>query len=215
MLKLHTYFRSSCSYRVRIALNLKGLTYESLPINLLKSEQLSEDYMRKNPSGLLPTFRDEKTQISLTQSLAIIEYIDENYGEKNLFLPADSYEKALVRSMAYIIACDIQPIQNLKVLKHLMREIHIEEDQKIAWIQHFITEGFFGLEAMLKKHSGEYCYKNKVSLVDICLIPQLYNARRFKTDLSRFPNITKVEENLLKLESFEKAKPENQIDCPF
>jgi len=210
-MKLYSYFRSSCSYRVRIALNLKNLACDFEYINLLKGEQLGDDYKALNPQSLLPLLVDEGFKIS--QSMAIIEYLDEKYPENKL-LPQKPQERALVRSMSQIIACDIQPIQNLKVLKYLKGPLAQSDEVKVSWIQNFIHDGFAAFESYLQKYSGKYSFGDRVSLADICLMPQIYNARRFNCQMQNFPAIEKVENNLNQIPAFQKAQPSEQKDNP-
>ncbi|MCJ8345524.1 maleylacetoacetate isomerase, partial [bacterium] len=173
-LKLYTYFRSSCSYRVRIALAYKELDFDSIFVNLLKGEHKQEDYEKLNPQHLLPSLSTQDGL--LNQSLAIMEYLDEKFPDSKQLLPKDPFEKAIVRSLAYIIACDVQPIQNLKVLKYIKTELSVSDEQKIQWIQDFIRPGFEAFEMKIKDLSGEFSYKDSLSLADVCLIPQVFNA---------------------------------------
>ncbi|PCJ21259.1 MAG: maleylacetoacetate isomerase [Candidatus Cloacimonadota bacterium] len=209
-LELYTYFRSSCSYRVRIALAYKDLSYEPIFVNLLKGEQKQEDYKKKNPQSFLPSLLTQDGL--LNQSLSIIEYLDEKYPNTKQLLPIDIYEKALVRSIAYIIACDVQPIQNLKVLKYLKNDLSLSEETKIQWIRDFIQSGFEAFEVKIKNISGDYCYKDFFSIADICLIPQVFNAKRFGVDMSLYPIINKVYENCMKLQFVLDSTPESQED---
>jgi maleylacetoacetate isomerase len=209
--KLYDYFRSSAAYRVRIALNLKGLGYEHIPVNLLKGEEGETAYRELNPQGLVPTLVDEGKV--LTQSLAICEYLEECYPEPSL-LPGDASDRARIRSLALAVACDIHPLNNLRLLKYLVTELGASEEQKLAWYQHWINEGFEAIEAMLNDSdkTAAFCHGNTPTLADLCLVPQLYNARRFEVDLTPFPNIVRINENCLELDAFLNAKPENQPD---
>ncbi len=209
-MELYTYYRSSCSYRVRIALNLKGIAYGSIPVNLLKGEQAQEKYQEVNPQGLLPFLMDGKQGVF--QSLAILEYLDERYPSPPL-LPEEPMERARVRALAQVIACDTQPIQNLKVLKYLKGTLGVSDDEKLKWIRHFIGEGFRTLETYFESSAGLFSVGDSVTLVDVCLIPQIYNARRFELDFKSFPMIERVESNLSQLEAFCLAAPEVQADA--
>jgi maleylacetoacetate isomerase len=203
---LYTYHRSSCSYRVRIALNLKQISHDFVQVNLLEGEQTGNEYRTINPQGLVPFLVDG--EFKLFQSLAILEYLEERFPSPPL-LPADLQERAMVRALSQVIACDIQPVQNLRVLKYLKSELGVSEEQKLNWIRHFIGTGFDALEAHLQRVSGKYCFSDQVSLVDLCLVPQVYNARRFEVSMGRYPSILRVCGLLQELEAFQKAAPEN------
>lgn len=209
-MKLYSYFRSSASYRVRIALNLKNLPYQIIPVHLVKSEQLTEDYSTKNPSKLVPSLELDNGKI-ITQSMAILDYLENEYPATPL-LPNNHYDRAIVLSMCNIIACDTHPINNLRVLKYLTGELKVSDEQKQDWYAHWILVNFTALEELLKVHSGQYSFGDEITWADICLIPQVYNANRFKVDLTNFPNILKVVENCQKLEAFIIASPEKQVD---
>jgi maleylpyruvate isomerase len=213
-MKLYTFFRSSASYRVRIALNLKGLTYEPVPIHLRRGggEQFSAAYKALNPQALVPTLEDGG-QI-LTQSLAIIEYLEEKHPQPPL-LPPDPADKALVRSMALVIACEVHPIQNLRVLNHVKKEYNQSDDQVNRWAQHWIDLGLSALENLIvaQPKRGKFCFGDTPTLADICLVPQLGNARRYGSDLSQCPNILTIEKNCMALPAFASAVPEKQPDA--
>ena len=210
---LYDYCRSSAAYRVRIALNLKGLAYHQLPVNLLKNEQLGEAHLARNPQGLVPAFEDQG--MLFNQSLAICEYLDEAHPNTHRLLPDNIIEKAHVRSLAQVIACDIHPVNNLRILKYLVGEFGVTEEQKIAWYQHWIHEGFRALETQLSGSlkAGDFCYGNTPSLADLCLVPQVFNAIRFKTDLSAYPTIVRIYEALEALPAFKNAHPSCQPDA--
>ena len=210
-MKLYTYFRSSASYRVRIALNLKGLEAEQLPINLLKGEQTDETYKKINPQTLLPTLITDEGQV-LTQSLAIIEYLEEIYPQPPL-LPQDALGRARVRALSYSVASDIAPINNLGVLKYLANTLEIPDEEKTRWIRHWIKKGFTSLEVILKETSGAYCYGDTPTLADCCLIPQVFNAKRFECDLAPYPIIMNVYEACDTLPAFKAAHPSQQADA--
>ena len=213
-MKLYTFFRSSASYRVRIALNLKGLSYEQAPIHLRRGggEQLTAAYQAINPQSLVPTL--EVDGRFLTQSLAIIEYLEEKYPNPPL-LPKDAADRALVRSMAMVIACEVHPIQNLRVLNYVKQQYHQSDEQVNRWAQHWIDLGLSALEQMIGAQSkrGRFCFGDEPTLADVCLIPQLGNARRYGSDLSRYPNITAVEKACMALPAFANAAPEKQPDA--
>ncbi|TMP39485.1 maleylacetoacetate isomerase [Pseudoalteromonas rubra] len=208
-MKLYTYFRSSAAYRVRIALNLKQLDHELVPVNLLKSEQQGTDYLSKNAQGLLPALETE--QGMLAQSLAILEWLEETFDATPL-LPDDAWQKAQIRNFSYAIACDIHPIDNLRVLKYLSNELSVSDEQKNTWYQHWIIEGFKKLEVILGDDA--FCFGDTPTLADVCLVPQVYNALRFKVDMSEFPKITRIYEHCNTLSAFIDAAPENQPDAP-
>ncbi len=206
---LYDYCRSSAAYRVRIALNLKGLAYEQVPVSLLAGEQAQPAHLARNPQGLVPVLEDGGLQIS--QSLAICEYLDEAYPETLPLLPEAAIERARVRSLAQLVACDIHPVNNLRILKYLVAELGASEAQKLDWYRHWIHEGFRALEARLVEgERGDFCHGDMPTLADLCLVPQVFNANRFKCDLSAYPRIVQVNENCLQLETFAKAHPDLQ-----
>jgi len=207
-MKLYHYFRSSASYRVRIALNLKRLSYEAVAVDLLKSAQRSAEYLALNPEGLVPVLVEGERP--LTQSLAIIEYLEETCPQPPL-LPRDPLERAKVRALAQLIACDIHPLNNTSPLRYLKHELGQDQAKIDAWYHHWILEGFEPLEAML--HPVPYAFGSEVTLADICLVPQVANARRLKVPLDRFPKIVAVDAACAKLAAFERARPENQPDA--
>ncbi len=204
---LHDYFRSSAAYRVRIALNLKGIHYESRPVDLRSGEQKSANYRALNPQGFVPML--EIDGLRLTQSLAIIVYLDQHYPEPPL-MPADSADQAHVRALALTIACDIHPLNNLRVLKYLGGSLGIEEDQRDAWYRHWVSEGLAALEALVGHRSSDFLFGNAVSLADVCLVPQLYNARRFDVPLDAFPTLVRADASASALPAFASAHPDKQ-----
>src|SRR6185437_2734028 len=210
-MKLYSYFRSSAAYRVRIALNLKGMPYEMVSIHLNKDGgvQNTAEYRAVNPQKLVPSLVLDRGDV-LTQSLAIMEYLDETHPEPRL-LPADPVERAKVRAVALAIACDIHPIDNLRVLQYLKRVLKHEQSDIDAWYHHWIIQGFNAIEAAIAP--GPYCFGAQVTLADVCLVPQVFNARRLKVPLEAFPKIVAVESACLKLAAFDKARPENQPDA--
>lgn len=208
-MKLYSYFRSSAAYRVRIALALKGLDADILPINLLKGEQKSDDYLAINPQGLIPSLQVDDAVLS--QSLAIMEYLEEVDNTVPL-LPSDPVARASVRAMAQLIACEVHPLNNLRVLQYLTGELGVDDTTKMTWYAHWIHQGFISLEAMLKQHAGQFCYGDTPTMADCCLIPQVYNAKRFNVELSSYPTIMRIYEHCNSLPAFIQAQPENQID---
>ena len=208
---LYDYFRSSAAYRVRIALHLKGLDPERRFIHLRKGEQRAASYLERNPQGLVPAL--EIGARALTQSLAIIEYLDETHPEPPL-LPSQPEDRAWVRSIALAIACDIHPIDNLRVLKYLAGELQIDEPRRDAWYAHWIAEGFGALETQLAaRASGRCCHGDSPTLADICLVPQVANAIRGKVPLDRYPRIRAINEACLALPAFALARPDRQPDA--
>jgi maleylacetoacetate isomerase len=210
-LKLYTYFRSSAAYRVRIALNLKGLPYDMVPVHLTKDggQQRKSEFVALNPQMRVPALALSSGDV-LTQSLAIIEYLDDIHPEPPL-LPADALARAKVRAIAQTIACDIHPLNNLVVLQYLKRTLKHGQPEIDAWYHHWVTEGFKAIEATITP--SPYACGAQVTLADLCLVPQVYNARRLKVPLDAFPKIVAVDAACLKLAAFDKARPENQPDA--
>jgi maleylpyruvate isomerase len=208
-MKLHGYFRSSASYRVRIALNLKGLSAEHLTHHLRKNEQRDPAYLAINPQGLVPALEDDHT--ILTQSLAIIEWLDEIHPQPPL-LPKDPLRRAHVRAFAQVIACDTHPVQNLKVLARL-RELGVSEEQVTGWAAWANREGLAACEQLIAGESGPFCFGAQPTIADLCLVPQLANARRFGVDLAAYPRLLRVEEAAKNLKAFADAAPERQPDA--
>lgn len=213
-MRLYTYWRSSAAFRVRIALNLKGLDYESVPKHLLRSggEQRQGDYLALNPQGLVPGLEHDGE--FLAQSLAICEYLDEIRREPPL-LPGGALERARIRAMALAVACDIHPLNNLRVLAYLRQEMGQDEEATRRWTRHWITQGFGPLETWIGRYSsdGRYCCGSGVTLADVCLVPQVFNARRFGVDLAPFPRLSAVSAHLEALPAFAAARPEVQPDA--
>ncbi|CAB4065524.1 maiA [Lepeophtheirus salmonis] len=207
---LYSYFRSSCSWRVRIALNLKAVEFETEPVHLIKDggEQHKEDYKEKNPMAQVPTLGIDG--IYLTQSVAIMEFLEEKYPNAIRLLPKDVHDRARVRELTEVIASGIQPIQNLNV----MQKYSTETDKRMEWSKHWITRGFEAVEKLLSKYSGKFCVGDEVSMADCCLIPQVYNANRFKVEMDQFPNVLRICDELEAIEAFKKAHPSVQPDCP-
>jgi maleylacetoacetate isomerase len=204
---LHDYYRSSAAYRVRIALNLKGIEYESRPVNLADGEQKSAEYRALNPQGFVPML--EIADQRLTQSLAIIVYLDQHVPEPPL-MPAEFADQAQVRALALTIACDIHPLNNLRVLKYLGGELDQDQDSRDAWYRHWVTEGFEALEEMAKDRAGAFLFGNSPTLADICLVPQMYNARRFNVPVDCYPILLRADASANALAAFAKAHPDQQ-----
>lgn len=212
MLKLHNYFRSSTSTRLRIALNLKGLSYDYLSYALLQSEHQSDAYLAKNPAGLVPALELSDGQI-LTQSLAIIEYLDEVHPNPPL-LPADPLARAQVRSLAYMIACEVHPVNNLRLLTYIGTEFEQDQAGKAKWFRHWVQTTFDPLEQILAARAGRYASGDTPGLADLCLYAQVWNNQRFAVDMSAYPVIQRIFDDLHRLEAFAQAAPPNQPDAP-
>jgi maleylpyruvate isomerase len=209
-MKLHGYFRSSASYRVRIALNLKGLSTEHLPHHLRKGEQCAPAYLAINPQGLVPTLENDAGAI-LTQSLAIIEWVDETYPSPPL-LPDDSLRRARVRAFAQALACDTHPVQNLKVLARL-RQLGLPEEKVTEWAAWANREGLAACERLIAGEEGPFCFGAAPTLADLCLVPQLANARRFGVDVTVYPRLLKAEAAAKEMKAFADAAPDRQPDA--
>jgi maleylpyruvate isomerase len=213
-MKLYTYFRSSAAYRVRIALNLKGLDYEAIPVHLLRGggEQLQEQYRSINPSGLVPAFQDD--YITLTQSIAILEYLEDAHPQVPI-MPKDAAERARVRELAQIIACDIHPVNNLRVLRYLVHELGVSEEQKAEWYRHWLVGGLEVLEKHLARDpsAGPLCHGRTPTIADCCLVPQVFNAQRHGIDVSIYPNIARINAQCIEIPAFVAAHPSNQPDA--
>ncbi|MBP6019128.1 MAG: maleylacetoacetate isomerase [Burkholderiaceae bacterium] len=212
-MKLYSYFRSSAAYRVRIALNIKGIDYETVPVHLLKDggQQLSESYRALNPTALVPTLQEGDWSVG--QSLAILEYLEETHPTPAL-LPTDHRGRARVRAIAQTIACDIHPLNNLRVLKYLKHQIGVDEKTKNEWYAHWTEEGLASVEALLSRstETGRYCHGDQITFADICLIPQVVNARRFECNLDGMPTIQRIYKACVDQDAFQKAAPLNQPD---
>jgi maleylacetoacetate isomerase len=205
-MRLYDYYRSSCSYRVRIALNWKALCFEKVNIDLLKAEHHAANYQKLNPQGLVPALEDQAQYI--TQSLAILEYLEETYPTPAL-LPQAPYDRAQVRGIALMIACDIHPLNNLRVLNTLRKDWQADATHITQWYHHWLREGFDAIEKKLSEHprNQPFCYADQVTLADICLIPQVYNALRYEFSLDPYPIIRTINQHCLSLPAFEKAQP--------
>ena len=207
-MELYNYFRSSASYRVRIALALKGLDYEYKPVHLAKNEQFTESYAAVSAARLVPLLRDGENL--LTQSLAIIEYLEETRREPPL-LPADAVGRARVRALSLDIACEIHPLNNLRVLRYLTRDLKLGEDEKNRWYRHWVETGLETVERQLAAQPAAYCHGDHPSMADCVLVPQIFNARRFECRLDHVPQVMRVFDACMKLDAFERTRPEN---CP-
>jgi maleylacetoacetate isomerase len=213
-LVLYSYWRSSAAFRVRIALNLKGLHYETRAIHLLREggEQHTPAYAALNPQELLPTLLDGERV--LTQSMAILEYLDETRPQPPL-LPGDAAGRARVRALAQVVGCDIHPIGNLRVLQWIDSQFNADDEQKSVWMRHWVSSGLHALETMLasSKDTGRYCHGDTPGLADACLVPQVYNARRWKVPLGDYPTILRIDATCATLDAFHHAMPEQQPDA--
>ncbi|AOE49691.1 maleylacetoacetate isomerase [Kangiella sediminilitoris] len=214
MLKLYSYWRSTASFRVRVALNIKRLSYSILPVHLVKDggEQHKPEYSEKNPQELVPLL-DDNGKI-LSQSMAICEYLEDAFDGPNL-LPSEPFLRAKVRSVCQVIACDIHPLDNLRVLKYLKGELKVSDEQKLTWYAHWIHEGFKALESTLVeyKEQGPFCFGEELTLADVFLVSQLYNARRFEVSLDDYPRLVAIEQHCLSLDAFKDAHPDSQPDA--
>ena len=212
-MKLYTYFRSSAAFRVRIALNLKGLGYEPAFVHLAKGEHRRPDYARINAQALVPTLvLDDGTR--LTQSVAIMEYLDERKPQPAL-VPRDPLGRARVRALSLLVACEIHPLNNLRVLQHLKRVLGQNDDQINAWYRHWVADGLAKLEAELAHTpaTGKFCHADAPTMADCCLVPQIFNARRYNCDLAPYPTTMRVFDACMKLEAFDRAQPSKQPDA--
>lgn len=214
MLRLYTYFRSSAAYRVRIALALKGLAYESVPVHLMRDggQQHQSAYRALNPAGLVPALQDNGATI--TQSMAILEYLEELHPEPAL-LPPSALGRARVRALAQAVACDIHPLNNLRVLNYLDKPLGHDQATRDAWYRHWVDAGFRAIETMLAGSgaTGRFCHGDQPGLADICLVPQVANAARVNTDMAPYPTIVRIHAECQKLPAFQKALPQNQPDA--
>jgi maleylacetoacetate isomerase len=209
--KLYTYFRSSAAFRVRIALNLKRLAYEPVFVHLAKGEHRKPEYAAVDPQGLLPTLLDEGH--ALSQSLAIMEYLDEKHPRPAL-LPKDALGRARVRSLSLLVACEIHPLNNLRTLQHLKRALGQNEDQINVWYRHWIADGLAKLEADLARGgTGTFCHGDSPTIADCCLVPQIFNAKRYQSDLAPYPTVMGIFDACMTLEAFDRAQPSKQPDA--
>jgi maleylacetoacetate isomerase len=211
-MQLYTYFRSSAAYRVRIALNLKGLAREDVFVRFQTGEQRGEAYRKLNPQGLVPTLVDDGHVLG--QSLAILNYLDEVHPEPPL-LPRDAAGRARARQLGLIVACDIHPLNNLRVLQYLERQLGLNQEQRNAWYRHWVAQGFAALETLLTTTpgTGTFCQGDSPGFADICLVPQVFNANRFQVDMTPYPTIARIDEACLTLAAFADAAPARQPDA--
>lgn len=213
-MKLYSYFRSSAAFRVRIALNLKQLSYDYLPVHLVRSggEQLTADYRKVNPDALVPTLVDGDSV--LHQSLAIIEYLDETHPSPPL-LPPEPIDRAYVRAVALQVACEIHPLNNLRVLRYLKRDLGLSEEAKNGWYRHWVEHGFSALETRLANdpRTGKFVFGDAPTVADLCLVPQVFNAQRFDIDMQRYPTIQRINDHAMQLDAFARAAPGQQPDA--
>ncbi|MBP2280248.1 maleylpyruvate isomerase [Psychrobacter sp. PL19] len=213
MMQLYNYFRSTTSYRTRIALNLKGLDYDYISVNLAQDEQLKSAFKSINPQGLVPVLQTD--DLLLYQSPAILEWLEETYAQ-NPLLPKDAAGRMQVRALSAMIGCDIHPLNNRRILQYLRNELTVGEDEVMTWCRHWMIEGFAALEELLAadKSRGKFCYGDSPTFADCYLIPQVSSARRFKVDLSPYPNIVAIDEHCRSLKTFYDADPARQPDAP-
>jgi maleylacetoacetate isomerase len=209
-MRLYDYWRSSAAYRVRIALNLKGLAYEQVAVDLRAGAQRTPEFLEINPQGLVPVLEDEG--VRLTQSLPILNYLEERYPEPAL-LPKDAAGRATSRAIGVAIACEIHPLNNLRVLQYLEHDLGLGEAQRLVWYHHWIAEGLGPIEVMLARSAGAFCVGDAPGFADVCLVPQVYNARRYECDLAPYPTIRRIDERCRQIAAFAKATPERQPDA--
>jgi len=206
---LYGYFRSSAAYRARIALAWKGVAFDTTPVHLVKGEQCAPDYLKINPQGQVPALLIDG--LTLGQSMAILEYLEETRPEPAL-LPSSAAERAMVRWMTQLIVADIHPINNLRIGNYLRGTLGQGDEGVLTWMRHWMAKGFQALETLVAAHGGLYCHGDAVSFADICLVPQMYNARRFELNLADFPRLVAVDERCRALPAFESAHPDKQVD---
>ena len=212
-MKLYNYYRSSAAYRVRIALNLKGITWQHVGVHLLKAQHRAPDYLKLNPAGLVPTLVSDDGAV-LTQSLAIMEYLDEMMPESAPLLPNGAVDRAHVRALALSLVCDVHPLNNVRVLNYLSNELAVTTDQKNAWIAHWMALGLEAFEQTLARSnmSGHFCFDDMPTLADAVLVPQVFSARRFNVDMTKYPRIVAIDALCNTLPAFISASPKNQPD---
>ena len=212
-MKCYGFFRASAPFRMRIAFNLKGIEYESVPVNFRTGAQRSDEYLKINPQGRVPAVALDDGTV-LTQSMAIMEYLDETQPEP-AFLPADAIGRARVRALAQIVACDIHPLNNVSPLNFLKGELGVDEAGELKWYQHWVAQGFAAFEALLAgdAHTGPYCHGDTPGLADICLVPQVFNAKRYHCPLDDYPTLMSVFDSLMTLDAFDAAQPDKQPEA--
>ncbi len=212
-MKLYNYFRSSAAYRVRIALNLKGIAWEHFGVHLVKGEQRSPEYLKLNPAGLVPSLVDDEANVIL-QSLAIIEYLDEKFPQPVRLMPSDALARAHVRALSLSLACDAHPLNNVRVLSYLTKELGVTDAQKSAWISHWITTGLDAFEKSLAESGrpGTFCFGDTPTMADCVLVPQVFSARRFSVDVSQYPRVSAIDSHCNSLKAFQDAHPSKQQD---
>ena len=208
---LYDYFRSSACYRVRIALNLKGIAYDPVSVNLLENEQKADDNRARNPQGFVPTL--EVDGVRLVQSLAIIDWLEARHPDPAL-LPQDAGDRAHVKAMALVVACDVHPLNNLRVLKYLSGPLGQPQDVRDTWYRHWVAEGFAALEAMAAPRAGRFLFGDSPTLADVCLVPQMYNARRFDVPLDTVPTLVAADAEANRLDAFAAAHPDRVAPAP-
>jgi len=209
-MKLYTFFRSSAAYRARIALNVKGVAYDAVPLHLPRGEHRRDDFLALNPHATIPVIDDNG--VVLIQSLAIVEYLDARYPEPRL-IPLEPVLRARVQAFAQVIACDTHPVNHLRVLQYLRNELELDEPRVERWVRHWIGESFRALEVLLRESAGRCCFGDTLTIADVFLVPQVYNARRFSCDLAPFPTLVRVAGALRALPAFARAAPEAQPDA--
>mgnify|MGYP000154695258 CR=1 FL=1 len=212
-MKLYGYWRSSAAYRVRIALYLKDIDFDSISVHLVKNggEQHQEEYIKLNPNHLVPTLVDG--DVTLNQSLAILDYLEAKFTQSLALYPSDIEQRAAVQALSLDIACEIHPINNLRVQQYLVNELGVSEADKLAWSHHWMASNFAVIEARLAKSAGKYCFGDDITIADLCLVPQVYNANRFKLDMTPYPTINAIVEQCNRQPAFIRALPENQADA--
>ena len=210
-MRLYSFFRSSAAYRVRIALNLKGVDYETVTVDLPGNRHREAEFLAVNPQATIPTLDDDGT--ILWQSLAIIDYLDARFPQPRL-IPQEPVARAHAQALAQLIACEIHPLNNLRVLRYLRGELKLDDAAVAKWYSHWIAEAFGPLETLVKRFSGgRYCYGDAVSVADVCLVPQVYNARRFNVDITPYPTLVRIADTLRADPAFARAAPEHQPDA--
>ena len=212
-MKLYSYFRSSASFRVRIALALKGLEYDFHGIHLRRNEQNAPEFLAVNPQGLVPALVDDDGSV-LTQSLAIIEFLEERVPEPHI-LPASTADRAWVRALSQVVACDIHPVNNLRILQYLQKDLALDEETRNVWVRRWIDDGFAAMEKMLAQdpRTGTYCFGDSPTMADVCLIPQIFNGQRFNVAMEQYPTLARINDACMQHPAFKEAAPGKQPDA--